>query len=269
MPGEHSALPVLCGLFEVDRDEPRRVETAAGVAVLISVRSPAADGVNEDAAVALDGGAVTVLAVADGYGGGPTGERAARLSLEALAEGAASAADGAQALLAAARAANRAVSALGTGAATTLLAAVVDGATVTTMSVGDSMLVVVGQRGKIKLRSVPHSPVGYAVESGLLDEEDAMHHEARHFVSNMIGEPTLRMELTVGTPLSPRDTLVLGTDGLWDNLRVDEVIETVRTGALDEAAATLARKVRGRMVAPAPGEPSKTDDCTFILYRPV
>ncbi len=258
----------LVALVEADTGAPIVRPAGDGTVAVVSVRSPAGEGPNEDAAVVAVAPAVTLVGVADGYGGGPTGERAARAAVAALAAAARLGGDGAARLLAAGRAANAGVLGLGTGAATTLVAAAIEGDTIATASVGDSMLLVVGQRGKIKLRTVPHSPVGYAVESGMLDEEDAMHHEARHHVSNMIGEPTLRMELTLDTRLSPRDTVVLATDGLWDNLHVEEVVEIVRTGALEDAAAELSARARARMIEPGEGEPSKWDDCTFILFRP-
>ena len=33
------------------------------------------------------------------------------------------------------------------------------------------------------------------VEAGWLDEEEALHHEDRHIVSNMIGAPNMRIEI--------------------------------------------------------------------------
>ncbi|RMG96795.1 MAG: serine/threonine protein phosphatase [Deltaproteobacteria bacterium] len=268
MTDEHAIRPPRIVLLDADMAEPLSADLGTGRVAAMSVRSPVAEGPNEDAAVAVDAGEVVLFGVADGYGGGPTGERASQLAVGALSAAAGLAGDGAVRLVAAGRAANRAVLQLGTGAATTLAAVAVEGDRVSTASVGDSMIVVVGQRGKLKLRTVPHSPVGYAVESGMLDEADAMHHEARHFVSNMVGEPTLRMELTLGTVLSPRDTVIAASDGLWDNLHLDEVLDVVRTGALEDAAAELARRTRARMIEPREGEPSKCDDCTFILFRP-
>ena len=95
--------------------------------------------------------------------------------------------------------ANGAVQALGIGAATTLAVVEVKENIVRPYHVGDSMILVVGQRGKIKLQSVPHSPVGYGVESGLLDEKEAMYHEERHLVSNVVGSPDMRIESGLDT----------------------------------------------------------------------
>jgi serine/threonine protein phosphatase PrpC len=110
--------------------------------------------------------------------------------------------------------------------------------------------------------------VGYAVEAGFLDQDEAMHHEERHLISNMIGSP--EMHMTVGPPLTlaDRDTLLVATDGLVDNLHVHEIVERVRKGRLRTVAERLDRDSRDRMNAPQEGIPSKPDDLTFIVYRP-
>ena len=53
--------------------------------------------------------------------------------------------------------ANEAVLGLGVGAATTLVAAEIEDTRVRSYHVGDSMSLIVGQRGKLKSQSVPHS----------------------------------------------------------------------------------------------------------------
>ncbi|MDH3520454.1 MAG: SpoIIE family protein phosphatase, partial [Myxococcales bacterium] len=125
----------------------------------------------------------------------------------------------------------------------------------------------VGQRGKLKLQTIAHSPVGFAVEAGMLDESEAMHHEDRHIVSNMLGAPDMRIEVGSARRLAPRDTLLLASDGLSDNLRTDEIVQRIRTGSLEEGARRLVRAARRRMDAPIEGEPSKPDDLTFVSYR--
>ena len=163
--------------------------------------------------------------------------------------------------------ANRQVMDLGIGAATTFAALEVAGATLRPYHVGDSGILVVGQRRKVKLQTISHSPVGYAVESGLLDEHAAMHHDDRHVVSNMVGAADMRIE--VGSPirLAPRDTALIATDGLFDNLNPTEVVDIVRAGPLEQAANDLALRSAERMRTPEAKNPSKPDDLTFVLYR--
>ncbi|MHC5009823.1 MAG: PP2C family protein-serine/threonine phosphatase [Planctomycetota bacterium] len=252
---------------------PEIVEVRAGTAAVYSGRSPAKTTENEDGIALVPAGQNRcVLAVADGVGGHAAGAQAATLALQALCEsitGAAGDANGLRAsVLDGIEAANEKVVALGVGAATTLAIVEIDGCRARPFHVGDSMIVVVGQRGKVKLQTVPHSPVGYAMEAGLLDASDAIHHEDRHLVSNIVGSPEMRIEVGSSLNLRPRDTLVIGSDGLFDNLHVEEILDHVRTGPLARAAARLVGTAHARMTTPRAGRPSKPDDLTFVVFRP-
>ena len=258
--------------FDKDMSEPEVCRIAGGSACVWSSRRPDCEIANEDAAllVGLDDRSA-VLAVADGMGGGPLGERAAARAIRALA-GAVAQAFGEEGMLRTAilngiEAANRAVQSLGVGAATTLAAAEVSGGKVRTYHIGDSVVLVAGGRGKIKLQTVSHSPVGFAVESGELDESEAMNHEGRHIVSNVVGSADMRIELGASLKLAPRDTLLLATDGLFDNLYVEEIVSRMRRGPIDRAARRLGEDAGQRMTSPAEGQSSKPDDLTFVLFR--
>jgi len=251
--------------------EPRTLPFARGHAAVFTTRRPAGDGPNQDACAlfSLDS-ASGVLAIADGMGGQPSGDSASRITLQALRDEL-QRADGAQPLRApildALERANERVVALGIGAATTFAALELTERSLRPYHVGDSEILVVGQRGKVKLQTISHSPVGYAVEAGLLDEREAMHHDDRHLVSNMVGSSDMRIEVGSPLELASRDTALLATDGLFDNLHPDEIVEVVRAGPLERAAGELARLAARRMAEPTPGRPSKPDDLTFILYR--
>jgi serine/threonine protein phosphatase PrpC len=134
--------------------------------------------------------------------------------------------------------------------------------------VGDSFVLVAGQRGRIKLQTIAHSPVGYAVEAGMLDEQEAMHHEERHVISNAVGSSDMRIELGAPLALAPRDTLLVASDGLSDNLHMEEIVAAIRTGPLLTVSRTLAERALARMRGEGGSEPSKPDDLTFMLFRP-
>lgn len=212
-----------------------------------------------------------VLVVADGLGGQPAGELASRVAIETLQNTLALAyAEGTSirtAILDGFEQANAAILELGLGAATTLAVVEIQGNAVRPYHVGDSMILIFGQRGRVKLQSVAHSPIGYAVEAGFLDAEAAMHHADRHFISNMLGSPD--MHITIGSPLelSPRDTVLVASDGLVDNLHLEEIVATARKGALEHAASDLLSQALQRMNSPEPGAPSKPDDLSAILFR--
>jgi len=247
-------------------------EIGRGRAAIFSAACPGRAGGNEDAAalIPLDEGSA-VLAVADGLGSTPLADRAASLALRALVDALHPTLRAGSllrtAILNGIERANRAVSALGAGAATTLTVAEVQEDVVRPYQVGDSMLLLVGQRGRVKYQSTAHSPVGFALESGLLDEGEALRHADRHLVSNVLGSRDMRIELGPTLRLAPRDTLLLASDGLADNLRRREIAERIRRGPLAEGARRLAEDAQRRMAAPAPGDPSKPDDLTFVIFR--
>jgi serine/threonine protein phosphatase PrpC len=244
---------------------------AGGIAVVHSSRAPGKSTPNEDAAAVIPVNEdAAVLAVADGLGGARGGERAAALAIHCLADALARtpSQDSLRgAILDAFEVANEAVLGLGVGAATTLSVVEVAGRAVRPYHAGDSSILVVGQRGRVKLQTVPHSPVGFALEAGLIDEEAALHHEERHVVSNVLGSADMRIEVGSELLLASRDTVLLASDGLLDNLHAEEIVERVRKGALEQAALALARDAIRRMTEPTPGEPSKPDDLSFVAFR--
>jgi serine/threonine protein phosphatase PrpC len=260
-------------VIDAEMDAPRLLPFAEGQAVVYSARSPDKEGPNEDAAglLAVDSDR-GVLVVADGLGGQPGGDSAAKITLRrlrtAIEQASSSGTSIRAAILDALERSNQAVLDLGIGAATTFAALDVAGGTLRPYHVGDSGILVVGQRGKVKLQTVAHSPEGYAVEAGMMDDRDAIHHDERHVVSNMVGATDMRIEIGSALTASPRDTALLATDGLFDNLGQDEVVEIVRSGPLERIATELASRASERMSRPASGHPSKPDDLTFVLYRP-
>ena len=245
---------------------------AAGEVSVFSARCPGGAGPNEDAAAVIRIGAARgVLAVADGVGGAPAGADAAACALVALVRACTDARNGArlrEAILDGLEAANRAVPEMAAGAGTTIAAAEIDGVTARIYHVGDAGALLVGQRGKIKHQTLPHSPTGYAVEAGLLDEDQALRHAERHLVSNVVGSADMKIEIGPVLELAARDTLLLASDGVFDNLRAAEIADAVCKGPLDAAAARLCRAVQRRMAARVARAPAKPDDFTFVLYRP-
>jgi PPM family protein phosphatase len=259
-----------------DMREGRIVPFAGGTAGVFSSKSPGKSSDSEDAAALLPFGdaqqARGVLAIADGMGGQPGGALAAGLALQALHDSVReadltdeSALRGA--ILNGFEEANRAVKAIGVGAATTLTVVEMQEHCIRPYHAGDSLIIVLGQRGRIKLQTVSHGPVGYAVEAGLLKEAEAMHHADRHLVSNMVGMTDMRIDIGPSVELAPLDTLLIASDGLFDNLHTEEIIELARKGPIEQVVHNLAEVCRKRMAERVPGQPSKPDDLTFIAYR--
>jgi len=258
----------------VDQDmvEVALFRIGPGLAVVYSSRCPGKETANEDAAALIScGDDACVFVVADGVGGsragGEASNRAVKAMKRAVDKGLGEGAGLRGAILDGFEAANRTVLDLGLGAATTLTVVEIEGMRIRPYHVGDSPVLVVGQRGKIKLQSISHSPVGYGLEGGFIDEKEALHHDQRHLVSNVIGTEDMRIEVGPARSLSSRDTVLLSSDGLVDNLRTQEIVDCVRKGPLEKAASVLARQAASRMLSSESDTPSKPDDLTFILFR--
>jgi serine/threonine protein phosphatase PrpC len=254
--------------------EAESLDVPRGAAAVYSRTSPIKTTVNEDAVAFFPIDATrAVLVVADGLGGHAAGAKASATAIQMLQQSIESAITESEpdlraAILDGMEQANRAIIDLGTGAATTMSVAEVDGNEVRSYHVGDSVVLVFGQRGKLKFQTVAHSPVGFAVEAGLMNEKEAMHHEHRHIVSNVIGSPDMRIEIGSSLKITARDTILVASDGLADNLRVGQIVQRLCKGRLLPAAKKLASDVFERMTHPREGEPSKSDDMSFIAYRP-
>ncbi|MGK0201726.1 MAG: serine/threonine protein phosphatase PrpC [Planctomycetota bacterium] len=251
-----------------------QVEAGSGQCVAFVQKAPTRapdDGCQDAAAVVSWSGAASVLVVADGVGGHRDGALAARLAVESITsrlvveqpEGLAVQ----SAVLAGIETANQQLIELRGGAATTILVAVIDGNELRSLHAGDSELLVVGQRGKLKHQTVSHSPVGYGLEAGLIDADDGLNHEDRHLISSCVGMEAMRVEVASAISLAARDTVVLASDGLWDNMHVAEVTEIVRKGPLQFAVRELVTRCQQRMRGEGEVVTGKPDDLSILLYR--
>lgn len=265
-------------LLDSDMAASTRLAVAQGDCAVFTARCPDKASANEDAAAIIhfhDDAAV--LVVADGVGGSSGGAAAAKLAIESIRDSIHQARKSEQLLRTAVidgfENANDAIRDLGIGAATTIAAVEVNRdaqgrSAIRSYHVGDSEVFVAGNRGKVKFQTVSHSPVGYGVEAGLIETDDALQHDQRHIVSNVLGTEQMRIDIGPTFTLRPRDTVGLGSDGLFDNLRLEEIVDIVRKGPLDAAAQSLVDAVRRRMQGTESNHPTKPDDATFILYRP-
>ncbi|MBT8445274.1 MAG: protein phosphatase 2C domain-containing protein, partial [Gammaproteobacteria bacterium] len=232
------------------------------------------NGPNEDSAAIIPvNDSYMVLIVADGVGGIVGGRKASNLTIETISKsvnGIDETTGGKlrSAILDGIELANQKVLDLGTGSATTLALAEIGPNYVRTYHVGDSILMICGQRGRLKLVTTPHSPVGFAMEAGLLNEKEALQHAELNLIFNVIGSVDMRIEIGSEIPLSVYDTLLLASDGLTDNVMQEEMIHSIRSGPLDMGLRTLTDLAQGRMANNVDGKPSKPDDYTVILYRP-
>ncbi len=254
--------------LECEMEQPEVFDHAQGRVSAFARTCPGKQEPNDDSAAVirtLDD--ALVMAVADGVGGSPSGHRASAIAMQCLVESLQSQTDSGDLrpwILDGIEKANDRILQLGIGAGTTLSVVEVQQRIARGYQVGDSMALIVGQRGVIKWKSTSHSPVGYAVESGMMGEEEAMYHDDRHYVSNLVGSKSMHIEIGPAVTLAARDTIVLASDGLFDNLHLDEVCSLARVGPPVQRIRRLIDQATERMHT----DRGKPDDLSIVLLAP-
>ncbi len=274
--GEGSSASVHAKL-EGEDEAPSEVACSSYAVAWVSARDPQ-KAVNEDAALLVDLGPQGMVACAiDGMGGMANGREAAAITArcvrEALDEAPTDDLSGVRnALVDGLEAANTEVVRDLNGAGATVVAAIISPGFVQTVHVGDAEAVVVAGEGKLSFRTVPHSPVGHAMKAGLLDEESALFHPDRHFVSNGIGLDGMQIQIGPRVPFNETDTVALCSDGVTDNAFEQEIVTSLEQGTLLESTSSLFDLCYGRSVAASActlraDELGKADDITLVVIR--
>lgn len=153
------------------------------------------------------------------------------------------------------------------GYLTTLTVCVIHDAMVQVFQVGDSGLQLFGQRGKLRYKTTSHSPVGYAQKAGVLDNAGAIEHPDNHYIDNLIGDGLMHVEISSPFALSKLDTILLASDGLYDNILLEDLINFIRCGKAEEITYELGQCVK-KQINPKTGQNFiKEDDISFIIIR--
>jgi serine/threonine protein phosphatase PrpC len=251
--------------------EPYPFRVGPGFGLVYSSCDPTRGCANEDAAAIIPvHEKAAVFVVADGCGGMADGAGAARRAIREVTKSIRSRSAYTRlgtAVLDGIERADRRISLQMASAGTTIAAVEVAGPIIRTYHVGDSQVLLVGNRGQIRLRTRAHAPVAYAVQAGVLSEEDALSHQDRHLVSNILGTNEAHIEIGPRLTMRARDTMVVATDGLFANLRIGEIASIVRRNSLEMAAWALVDAIARRMSGSDADSPCQPDDVTFILYR--
>ncbi len=266
-------LPLAEIFVESDFEETRQMNVATWDVVAFTHACPGRTTPSEDAAACFqlaDG--TGVLVVADGVGGHQSGEVASAIAVRSIHRqlcGITPALSLRSAILDGIDSANQTILDLGIGAATTIAVVELNHSYIRPYHVGDSLITLVSQRGRVKWQAIGHAPVTYAIEAGVMDEEEAMGHPERHLVSNVVGQDD--MTISVGPRLQPsaRDTLVLCSDGLSDNVATDEMAELIRSGPLQTGCDAVVAIAQNRMVSTDELQDvtGKPDDLTILACR--
>jgi serine/threonine protein phosphatase PrpC len=142
--------------------------------------------------------------------------------------------------------ANEAVSRTGGDAGTTLTSVIVMGHSAYIAHVGDTRVYYLNG-GELQQITQDHSLVKRLVELGQISAEEAQHHPQRNFLYRAVGQGP---ELTVDTcfqRLAESSYLLLCTDGLWNQVSDEEMVEAIEdTLSPQEACNLLIDRANGR-----------------------
>lgn len=216
-------------------------------------------GQNEDAHIAEQ----NLFAVADGMGGHNAGEVASAMAIEHLRGIALGGVSSAEAFAQVVRDLNSAIYASATsttdqrGMGTTLTAAALLAPTdnvdqpsqIVIANVGDSRTYLL-RSGELRQMSVDHSYVQELVTEGLLTVDEARTHPRRNIVTRALG---IDEQVSVDTwtiPMFDGDRFMLCSDGLVDEVPIDEITEMMREHSTPQHVAerlvTAAKRHGGR-----------------------
>ncbi len=239
-----------------------------------SQQAPDKPGPNEDSLGFVLQRNRAVLMVADGVGGAPKGEEASHQAIDSVvnifsAENTAPKDENEtrHLMIDSIEKAHQTIIKMNNGARTTLTACTIHNKILRSYQIGDSSTVVCGQKGLLKFKATEHSPTGFAVEAGLLKEHEAMLHPERHLVSNILGESDMHIEIGPAIELADFDTVLLASDGLFDNYLVDPLIEIIRKESLQEVMQQLVALCKPMLDTEGRKKLNKTDDVSFIVCR--
>jgi len=200
---------------------------------------------------------VLVAVIADGIGGHKAGEIASKIAvatiLSAIAESDGS--DPIWILKSALLEANHSIIAEAgdddtrQGMGSTVVCALVIDQALYIATLGDSRIYLIRDQ-VVQQLNIDHTWVQEAMESGIINEEEARNHPRRHLIRSYLGsadpiQPDLRLYLdqnenqeqakaNQGLPLVPGDNLLLCTDGLTDLVAEDEFLEILESGGSEE-----------------------------------
>lgn len=220
---------------------------------------------NEDVAFIETNKKDMVFGVCDGVGGYPMGKEAAETTSNMVMDHFRSSKES-LGFLTALESASSKIRDFKVGARTTASFATVMGDKIKFFSIGDTEIFYTNARGRVLYYSIPQSPVGYAVEAGILDHEESLDAPDRNIVSHLLGDEFLRFESSSSIDLKKGHTVFIGSDGIFDNIPKEEVVKMACGGNFDESA----RNLEEIFVDFKKNESwKKNDDVTFIMLRKV
>ena len=204
------------------------------------------------------------LGVCDGAGGHPKGKDASLTASKTIIEYFKKNDPLKRNIVSLIESANDAILALKVGAHSAIAMSTIEEDVLRSFSVGDSEILYSNAHGSEIYSNIPQSQVGYKVESGILDQEASLDDPERNVVNNMMGDPSIRIEVASKLILKKGHTIIIGTDGLFDNISHEKLLNLMGTGSFEKSFEDLTQLCSER------GEDwKKDDDIAFVVLRKI
>lgn len=203
------------------------------------------------------------LGVSDGVGGHPRGKDASRIASEGVMNYIKNEKFQSLQYLDNLEKVNMEIRDLKVGAKTTLTSAIIKDEEVRFYSIGDSEVLFCNTKGFLIYSNIPQSPVGYGVHGGYIDQEESLDDPERHLVNHLMGDEILRFEASSKIPFKKGHTLLLGSDGLFDNVEHQKLLDIVGGGSFEDAFDNL------KQLCTNTEDWRKDDDISFFIVRRV
>ena len=163
-------------------------------------------------------------------------------------------------MLSAIELADQKVKALKIGAGSTVVAFGLDQNVLRLYHAGDSIGRVIGARGKVYYSTIEHSPIGHAIESGVLSKKQALNRIDENVVSNGLGFDSLSIEVGLGLSPSVGDLVLLSSDNLPKNFTEEEIIQMASSSEFEKRAETIIQNLSSK-------KDYRSDDTSFVLFK--
>ena len=154
---------------------------------------------------------------------------------------------------------------LKSGSAATLAFVTIKDDDLQCFSVGDAEIILWNAHGREIYSNVPHSNIGYQIEAGIMNQEDSLEEDDRYQVNNMLGDQHIRIESTNKISMKKNQTLIVGSDGVFDNISHVELGELIHGSSFDDSF----KSIVNRCLDTESEKWIKDDDIAFLLISKI
>lgn len=220
---------------------------------------------NEDTVFIVSSQEHLIFGVSDGAGGHPKGDEAAFLTAQTVIENFKKQSFEDVKMITLIEDINDRVLDMKAGARCTLALATISQDCLRSFSVGDSEVIYWNSLGSQLYSNIPHSEIGYQIEAGVLEQEESLDDPDRYIVNNMLGDRSIRIEVASKMNIKKGHTVLLGSDGLFDNLSHEQLTEMVGKGSFEKSFEELVEKclIQDKETW------KKDDDISFVMLRKI